>query len=71
MLLGLLLGNDLEKMEKYALTDELRNFRIELFNNACQRAEQERGTDGTMHYAFFEETILPNGNFFYSSLFLR
>jgi hypothetical protein len=56
----LLLGNYLDKIEKYALSDELRNFRIELFN-ACQRAEQERGVDGVNHYEFPEETILPNG----------
>jgi hypothetical protein len=47
-------------VEKCALTEELRNFRYELFN-ASLRGEQERGTEGVLHYEFPEETILPNG----------
>ena len=61
LIAGLLLGNDLDRLEKCAMTEELSNFRIELFNNACQRADQERGIDGVVHYEFPEETILPNG----------
>jgi hypothetical protein len=53
------LGTDLAELEK-SLNDELRNFRLELFD-ACQRAEQDRGTDGVLHYEFPEETVLPNG----------
>uniref|UniRef100_A0A1I7S7C5 Telo_bind domain-containing protein n=1 Tax=Bursaphelenchus xylophilus TaxID=6326 RepID=A0A1I7S7C5_BURXY len=41
------------------LNPELKNFRLELFEST-KRADDERGTSGTFHYAFPEETILPN-----------
>lgn len=37
----------------------MRHFRLQLFQS-CHRADQDRGTSGTLHYAFPEETVLPN-----------
>ncbi|KAI6182636.1 hypothetical protein M3Y97_00402000 [Aphelenchoides bicaudatus] len=56
--IGKLVGTNLEELDSH-LSPELQNFRVELFAT-CQRADQDRGTEGVLHYEFPEETILPN-----------
>lgn len=55
---GGVLGGDLRALERH-LNEELRAFRVTLFETA-HAAAAERGTDGVLHYAFPEETVLPN-----------
>ncbi|CAD5206654.1 unnamed protein product [Bursaphelenchus okinawaensis] len=56
--IGLIIDEPLKQLEP-KLNPELKNFRLELFES-IKRADDERGTSGTFHYAFPEETILPN-----------
>lgn len=39
------------------IDEELRDFRMKLFG-ICETTEEERGIDGTSHYAFPEERVI-------------
>lgn len=55
---GTIVGLDLKSIET-RMFDEGQLCRLELYNSALQ-ADALRGISGTKHYAFPEETILPN-----------
>jgi hypothetical protein len=55
---GTALGIPLHEVEKN-IDEELRDFRFKLFG-VCETSEEERGTSGTLHYAFPEERAIKN-----------
>lgn len=53
-----MIGIPLTEVEKN-LDEEMKNFRMKLFDS-CEKAEKERGIEGTLHYAFPEERIIKS-----------